>query len=120
MQVDELYGSRHSASTNKRDLLRAAALKFAQENRFKGVIFGDISGHLSSLGNYSRSSPLPIFYPLLALEEEDLTDLSRLGGLERRELLSESGSEEESHASAAEMRSVLDGLPVPAVREVQL
>jgi len=65
-------------------------------------------------------SPLPIFYPLLALEQEDLSDLWRLAGLESRELSLEDGCEGGFILSEAEMRPLLDEFPLSSVREVRL
>jgi thiamine biosynthesis protein ThiI len=119
MKVDELPVGRRMMPSGWRDFVRASAVKFARENRFKGLIFGEISGDLSSLNSYSGLSPLPIFYPLLGLEEEDITELSRLAGFEAREALSEWDSGLRSHASQSEMRSLVEELAVPLVREVQ-
>ena len=101
-----------------RDFVRASAVKFAGEKRFKGLIFGEISGQLSTLTCYSGLSRLPVFYPLLGLEGEDVAELSALAGLDGRELSLQCGRGERAYASQSEMKSLVDGLPVPSVREV--
>ena len=102
-----------------RDFVRASAIKFARKNRFKGLIFGEISGELLSLNSYSGLSELPIFYPLLGLDEDDLKDLSSLVGLDANELSLEWNADGRSYTSQREMRTLFDGLQVPSVREVQ-
>jgi len=119
MEIDGSSGGRYMANAGWRDFVRASAVKFALENRFRSLIFGDISGNLSSLGRYSGLSALPIFYPLLGLEEEDLTELSRLAGLDARELSLDWDSGVGSYASQSEMKSLVAELSVPLVREVE-
>ncbi|HXZ90092.1 MAG TPA: THUMP domain-containing protein, partial [Candidatus Dormibacteraeota bacterium] len=119
MDIDGSSGRGHMVNAGWRDFVRASAVKFARENRFRGLIFGEISGHLSSLGRYSGLSSLPIFYPLLGLDEEDLAELSRLVGLDAREPLLDWGSGVGSYASQSEMKSLVEELSVPTVREVE-
>lgn len=120
MEIDDVRNERRLAPAEWRDFVRASAIKFAKENRFKGLIFGEISGQLSSLNRYSGLSPLPIFYPLLGLEEEDLTELSTLAGLDNDESsLGWNSAEGRSYASQSEMKNLVEELQVPSVREVQ-
>jgi len=118
METDEQPGGRHVTNDDWRDFVRASAVKFARENRFRGLIFGDISGHLSSFRTYPGPNPLPIFYPLLGLEEQDLTDLANLAGLEDHELLSEWRASGHSYAAENQITSLIQELNVPSVREV--
>jgi thiamine biosynthesis protein ThiI len=119
LEIDELFGGPLNVSADWRGLTRAAAVKFARENRFKGIIFGDVSGHLSSLrGSHSASTQQPIFYPLLGLEEEDLAELSRLAGIDQSELLLQGDLEYRPDVSQGEIESRFDELVLPSVREV--
>jgi thiamine biosynthesis protein ThiI len=118
VEVDGLSGGGHMVNAGWRDFVRALAVKFAGKKRFKGLILGEISGQLASLNCYSRLSPLPIFYPLLGLEEEDLAELSELAGFHECELLQWQLAVR-SYASQSEMKSLVEELEVPLVREVQ-
>jgi thiamine biosynthesis protein ThiI len=118
LEIDEVLNDRQRGDW--RWLVRAMAVKFARENRFKGVVFGDISGRLSSLrGGYSRLTQLPIFYPLLGLEREDLTELSRLVGVEQTEMVSQFELEHRTVEPQGELQSLIEELQVPPVREVK-
>jgi thiamine biosynthesis protein ThiI len=118
-EIDGLFGGRFSVSAGWRGVVRAVAVKFARENRFKGVIFGDVAGQLSSLsGRYSTSTRLPLFYPLLGLEAEDLIELSRLAGVDESELLSQRDLEYKPGESAGDIGSDFGELVLPSVREV--
>ena len=119
IEIDEPFKARGLSTADWRDFVRASAVKFAGKKRFKGIILGEISGQLSSLSCYSGLSPLPIFYPLLGLEEEDLTELSRLAGFEGSELQPQWESGGRSYASQSEMKSLVEELEVPSVRKVQ-
>jgi thiamine biosynthesis protein ThiI len=119
LEIDLLFAGRLTVGGGWRRLVRAMAVKFARENRFKGVVFGDVSGHLSSLkGSYSTTTQQPVFYPLLGLEEEDLTDLSRLAGIDESELLLKRDLEYRPDESHHEMESHFADLALPSVREV--
>lgn len=118
MEIGELPVGR-PGSADWRDFVRASAVKFAEEKRFKGLIFAEISGRLSSLNCYSGLSRLPIFYPLLGLEGENLEELLRLAGFDGRELSSQYDSGVRSYASQGDMKSLVEELQVPSVREVQ-
>lgn len=119
LEISELYVGRHIVSVDWRDFVRASAVKFAKENRFKGLIFGEISGQLASLNCYLGLSPLPIFYPLLGLEESDLSELSTLAGLDGCQLSPQLDQRGRLYASQSEMKSLVEELQVPSVREVQ-
>ena len=117
LEVDGQNG----ASVRWRGFIRAAAVKFAREKRFKGVIFGDISGDLSSLsGGHLKSTQVPVFYPLLGLEEEDLAELSRLVAMDERELLSQARLEVRTRDSEDKVKAQIEDLQIPVVREIQL
>jgi thiamine biosynthesis protein ThiI len=118
MEIDEPPISEQMVDAEWSEFVRASAVKFAQENRFKGLIFSDISGEISSLNSYSGLSRLPIFYPLLGLEKDDLTELLRLAGLESCELSFQRGSVEGPDALQRDMKVLFERLHVPAVREV--
>ena len=118
MEIGELPAG-WNLVTDWRDFVRASAVKFAREKRFKGLIFGEVAGQLSSLNCYSGLSPLPIFYPLLGLDEEDLTELIRLAALDSRELSMDWDLGGRSYASQSEMKLLIEELQVPSVREVQ-
>jgi adenylyl- and sulfurtransferase ThiI len=118
-EIDNLYEGRLTVGVNWRALTRAIAVKFAIENRFKGIIFGDVSGHLSSLGgSYSTSTGPPIFYPLLGVEEEDLSELSTLAGVDESELMSQGGFNRVPEQPSGEMELRFGELVLPAVREI--
>jgi thiamine biosynthesis protein ThiI len=120
-EIDNLCEGRLTVGVNWRALTRAIAVKFAIENRFKGVIFGDVSGHLSSLErSYSTSTRPPIFYPLLGLEEEDLSELSTLAGIDESELMSEGGFDRVPEQPSGEMELRFGELVLPAVQEIHL
>jgi len=119
MDIDRLPQGKGAGLAGWKAFVRASAVKFAQENRFKGLVFGDISGNLSSFTNYPRLSSLPIFYPLLGLEAEDLSELSSLAGLDVSELLSDQSIGDGSNAPESEMKSFFEEIGLPSVREVQ-
>jgi thiamine biosynthesis protein ThiI len=119
--IVEMDGQHGSMVDYARSFIREAAIKFAREKRFRGVIFGDISGDLSSL---RASDPVfaqvPVFYPLLGLQEEDLADLSRLVGIGEGELFTQFNLERRSRASQGEVKLQIEDFQIPAVREIQL
>ena len=62
-------------------LIRHIGLKFARERRFRGVVFADVRGSIafdSSITKRAHELGLPVFYPLIGLDE---TDLSKIGKL---------------------------------------
>ena len=64
--------------------IRRAGLEFARERRFRGVVFADVTGSIavdSSLNRRSRELGLPIFQPLIGLDETDLRKLGELFNL---------------------------------------
>jgi thiamine biosynthesis protein ThiI len=117
-EIGERSGDGLTDPANWRKVIRAMAVKFAREERFRGVIFGDISGDLSSLrGRYPAATQMPIFYPLLGLEQEELAELSTLVGIAESELVPY-GDFERSEGAQSLAESGLGDAPVPSVREV--
>ena len=117
-EIDEQLGGRLTEHANWRKVIRTMAVKFAVEERFRGVIFGDTSGDLSSLGGrYFTSSQMPIFYPLLGLEQEELAELSSLVGIKQSELLLYSGLDWSDKSETQPESNFSDSL-IPSVREV--
>jgi adenylyl- and sulfurtransferase ThiI len=69
-------------------LIRRVALEFAKERRFRGVVFADVRGSIgfdSSINKRSRELGLPVFYPLIGLDETDLSKLAELLDVEWRD-----------------------------------
>jgi thiamine biosynthesis protein ThiI len=117
VEVDDFL--RPPASLDFRSMIRSMAVKFARENRFKGVVFGDIAGHLSNLKGTNRDvMQPPIFYPLLGLDVSDLTGLSNLLGL--GELVLASGEGSVTMPQSGDSTKLDEDLPVPVAREVEL
>jgi thiamine biosynthesis protein ThiI len=94
VQIDQISpngrGNAKARSVDWRELIRMAALRFAKEKRFRAVVFGDIAGSLGAIGasRYAKAE-LPVFYPLLGMEREDLGELSRLASITESELISQ-------------------------------
>jgi thiamine biosynthesis protein ThiI len=116
-EIDDQLGGTLTERADWRRVIRTMALKFAREERFRGVIFGDISGDLSSLGRYSTSSQVSIFYPLLGLEQAELAELSNLVGIKESELMRYNDSDR-SVRSQSVAESELGDPSIPSVREV--
>jgi len=101
-------------------LVRQAAVKFSSDNRFRGVVFGDISGHLSDLSIVSSTDiQIPIFYPLLGLQPDDLTELSRLVGIDESDLLCSMDSGNQSPGLGG-TEQLAEAFCSSAIREVRL
>jgi len=66
----------HVNSAEWRQLVRSLAVRFAKEKRFRALVLADVSGNLDA-ATVARAE-LPVFYPLLGLEAEDLAELSGL------------------------------------------
>ncbi len=75
----------HSRSDGWKQLVRSLAARFAKEKRFKALVLGDVSGNLQE--STATKVELPVFYPLLGLEGEDLAELSSLAGVGNDELM---------------------------------
>jgi len=70
------------------NLIRRIGLEFARERRFRGVVFADVRGAIafdSSINKRSRELGLPVFYPLIGLDETDLNKLGKLLGVDQKE-----------------------------------
>jgi thiamine biosynthesis protein ThiI len=74
----------HVSSGEWRQLVRSLAVRFAKEKRFRALVLGDVSGNLGAAT--VAKAELPVFYPLLGLEREDLAELSTLAGVSNGEL----------------------------------
>ena len=74
-----------AGSDGWRQLVRSLAARFAKEKRFKALVLGDVSGNLGA--STVTGVELPVFYPLLGLEEEDLAELSSLARVSKDELM---------------------------------
>jgi len=109
---------RKDAPPVSRSLIRAMAVKFAREKRFRGVILSDISGHLASLNQtHSNSEQVPIFYPLLGFDHADIEELAKFADIEETELTAQSRFE--NQLPDFESRRVLfESIEVPSIREV--
>ena len=66
-------------------MVRSLAVRFAKEKRFRALVLGDVSGNLEA--TTVPKAELPVFYPLLGLEGEDLVELSSLAGINDNELM---------------------------------
>ena len=74
-----------AGSDGWRQLVRSLAARFAKEKRFKALVLGDVSGNLDA--STVTKAELPVFYPLLGLEGEDLAELSSLARVSNDELM---------------------------------
>lgn len=66
-------------------IIRPISLEFARKHRFRGVIFADVAGAIavdSSLIRRSQELAVPIFRPLIGLNEADLKKLGQLFNVE--------------------------------------
>jgi thiamine biosynthesis protein ThiI len=68
-----------------KQLVRSLAVRFAKEKRFRALVLGDVSGNLDAAT--VAGAELPIFYPLLGLEGNDLAELSNSAGISDSELM---------------------------------
>ena len=101
------------------ELMRMLAVRVAREKRFRGVVFGDISGNLSSLFRFGCGGEgVPVFYPLLGFEWAEFEDLGRLAGIDPSELSWEGGVQEESFRCENDQGSGLE-YTAPSLREVR-
>jgi adenylyl- and sulfurtransferase ThiI len=67
--------------------IRRIGLEFARKRRFKGVVFADVRGSIafdSSINKRSRELGVPVFRPLIGLDEADLSKLGKLLGVDWR------------------------------------
>ena len=69
-------------------LIRLIGLEFARERRFRGVVFADVKGSIAldrSVNERSRELGLPVFHPLIGLDETDLSKLGKLFDIDWRD-----------------------------------
>lgn len=80
LEIDELLvknrDDHYRRSGQWMQLVRSLAARFAREKRFKAMVLGDVSGNLEA--SAVTKPELPVFYPLLGLDAEDLAELSNL------------------------------------------
>ena len=62
-------------------LVREAAIKFAIARKFRGIIFADVGGEIVSKQRMAGIAQIPVLYPLIGLEKEDLIELCREAGI---------------------------------------
>jgi len=92
-QLIEVPNDQPNGATTK-FLVRLAAAKFAEEKRFKGIIFADIAGEMALPGTLRAAAPnVAVFTPLIGLTKEDLSRMASLAGISGIESLLEEGSE---------------------------
>lgn len=79
------------------NMARSMVEQFAIRSRFRGIIFSDRSGDVSRITN--TRCQLPIFYPLMGLDYDDIEALCDLVGISKQELNSYLTSEHEGNDS---------------------
>ena len=75
-----------SQTTN---LIRRIVLEFASKQRFRGVVYADVGGSIAfdaSISERARELRLPIFQPLMGLDETDLDKLGQVLGVDWRDV----------------------------------
>lgn len=62
-----------------RQYARDAALNYAREKRFKGIVLADVAGNLDKIQSEfpGAIAPPALFHPLIGLDKDDLIQLSR-------------------------------------------
>jgi len=120
VEIDEVLDQQRGREFSWRAMVRAIAVRFARENRFKGLVFGDITGNLSALNSATVSAiQTPIFHPLLGLERDDLVELSKLIGIGMDEVLASGGWEDRTIQAEYEVGLNLEKLQLPSVQELK-
>ena len=91
-ELDDLpdSGARGTALTyaDGRRYARDAALNYAREKRFKGIVLADMVGNLDKIQNEFAGAVVPpaLFHPLIGLDKDDLVHLSREVGVSLEDL----------------------------------
>ncbi len=122
INLDSVLGDRSAIDDVKdvKPLARMAALRFAKQRKFRGIVFSDVFGRLADFANaadFAGGYPVP-FYPLIGLNKEDLVDMNKRLGLAEDELLKYGLS---SHSRRTEAALSLDvGLANIAPQELLL
>ena len=80
-ELDDIHSLAVEGETIEADMkhyVRNAALGFARQKRFKGIILSDLTGSLSKIqGEFEGAAVPPVpFHPLIGLDKEDLVQLS--------------------------------------------
>ncbi len=98
---------------SSRNLVRLAAAKFAEEKKFKGIIFADIAGGIDSIrGVRAAAAELPVFTPLIGCDEEELMELAVFVGVNGTELLPHAEPQSWSQPSTLDLPKNLDYVQV--------
>ncbi len=114
--IEDIPKEQQSPSTTAKFLVRLAAAKFAEEKRFKGIIFADVAGEIALAETLRAAAPnVAVFTPLIGLTKEDLSEMASLAGISTRELLLEEGSEPWIQPSAAEASKHLNQVQVEQI-----
>jgi adenylyl- and sulfurtransferase ThiI len=96
-------------------LVRLAAAKFAEAERFKGIIFADVAGEIALAEPLRAAAPnVAVFTPLIGLTKEDLSEMASLAGISGTEPLQESSEAWVQHI-AAEASKHLDQIQVEQI-----
>jgi len=113
--IEDIPKGQPNQSTAK-FLVRLAAAKFAEEKRFKGIIFADIAGEIALAETLKATAPnVTVFTPLIGLTKEDLSEMASLAGISRIESLLEEVSEPWIQPSAAEASKHIDQVRVEQI-----
>lgn len=94
-------------------LIRRKAVEFARERRFRGVVFSDVRGSIAfdvSVNRRAQELGLPVFYPLIGLDDADLNKFGKLLDVDWRD----SGDTPSKFASSVD-DSDLPPLPITQV-----
>jgi len=113
--IEDIPKDQPNQSTAK-FLVRLVAAKFAEEKRFKGIIFADVAGEIALAETLRAAAPnVAVFTPLIGLTKEDLSEMASLACISSRESLLEEGSEPWIQPSAAEAPKHLNQVQVEQI-----
>lgn len=106
---DELIGNSPKDQAAQRSaskfLVRLAAAKFAEEKRFKGIIFADIAGDITAAEALRNAAPNVVFFaPLIGLSAEELEEMASLAGMSGDEFSLDENSQVWIGAAEAEAK----------------
>lgn len=101
-----------------RHLARTMGMQVAKEKKFKGIVLSDVVGEITHESQIrDANETLPVFTPLIGMDEGDLLELCAMTGISREDLSLQLHLEEETSRAVVrrmpELRVLTDG----AVRE---